>query len=195
MTVHALHPLADDYLHRLKRAGRRLPRGRLKELTAEIEGHLAEATSPEASEAEVLTALDRLGEPEAIVDAEQPRTLAAEDPRGTQEWAAIFLLLFGGFFVGIGWLIGLVLLWSSRAWTARDKWIGTLVLPGGLTATIFLALILGSSSGQSCYGVPGGSPQCTGRTGGGTAILPIVFLAMLVLAPIGTAIYLARRAR
>jgi hypothetical protein len=41
----------------------------------------------------------------------------------------------------VGWLAGLVLLWSSRAWTTRDKWIGTLVIPGGL-ATAFAALIV-----------------------------------------------------
>ena len=43
MTPGALHPLAEDYLRRLRRAGRRLPPERLDELLAEIEGHLAEA--------------------------------------------------------------------------------------------------------------------------------------------------------
>jgi hypothetical protein len=50
----------------------------------------------------------------------------------SKEWAAIILLLLRGFIVGLGWVAGLVLLWSSRAWSTRDKWVGTLVVPGGL---------------------------------------------------------------
>jgi hypothetical protein len=40
------------------------------------------------------------------------------------------LLLFGGFLALIGWLVGLVLLWSSPRWTVVDKLVETLVLPG-----------------------------------------------------------------
>jgi hypothetical protein len=131
MSTRTLHPLAADYVDRLRRAGRGLPRGRLKELVAEIEEHLSEAIGPEASDAEALTVLDRLGEPEEIVDAEEPgRDVPHRDVRGTKEWAAIILLLFGGFIFGIGWLAGLILLWSSRAWSTVDKWIGTLIVPG-----------------------------------------------------------------
>jgi hypothetical protein len=77
MTASTLHPLAADYLQRLRRAGRGLPRGRLAELVAEIEGHLSEALDAKASDAEVLTVLDKLGEPEAIIEAEAPY----RDPR------------------------------------------------------------------------------------------------------------------
>jgi hypothetical protein len=41
----------------------------------------------------------------------------------------IILLLIGGFIFYVGWFVGLVLLWSSRAWSIKDKWIGTLLLP------------------------------------------------------------------
>ncbi len=127
MTTDTLHPLAAEYLQRLRRAGRGLPPGRRRELLAEIEGHLSEAIGPDASDAQALTALDRLGEPEEIIAAEMPPPDGRADRRGIREWAAIILLLFGGFIFGLGWLAGLVLLWSSRAWTTRDKWIGTLV--------------------------------------------------------------------
>ena len=132
MTTDTLHPLAADYLERLRRAGRDLPAGRRRELLAEIEGHLSEAIEPGASDAQALTVLDRLGEPEAIIAAEMPPPEEAPERRGVAEWAAIILLPFGGFIIGLGWLVGLILLWSSRAWTTRDKWIGTLVIPGGL---------------------------------------------------------------
>jgi hypothetical protein len=43
----------------------------------------------------------------------------------------------------VGWLVGVVLLWSSTVWTLRDKLIGTLVIPGGLaTALIVIELSL-----------------------------------------------------
>jgi hypothetical protein len=138
MTTDTLHPLAAQYLERLRRAGRGLPPGRLRELLAEIEGHLSEAIGPSASDAQALTVLDRLGEPEAIIAAETPDPDAFADRRGPREWAAIILLLFGGFIFGFGWFAGLILLWSSRAWTTRDKWIGTLVVPGGLAASVLI---------------------------------------------------------
>ena len=63
------------------------------------------------SEAEVLSALERLGEPEEIVAAQLPvRVQSVTSTKGIQEWSAIILLLFGGFIFGVGWLLGLVLL-------------------------------------------------------------------------------------
>ena len=72
MTTDTLHPLAAKYLERLRRAARGLPPDRRRELLAEIEGHLSEAIDPSASEAQALTVLEKLGEPEAIIAAEAP---------------------------------------------------------------------------------------------------------------------------
>jgi hypothetical protein len=196
MTTNTLHPLAAQYLARLRRAGRGLPPGRLQELLAEIEGHLSEAIDPNASDAQALTVLDRLGEPEAIIAAETPDPDELPRRRGTREWAAIILLLFGGFAVGVGWLVGLVLLWSSRAWATRDKWIGTLVIPGGLATSVFIGLfLLGAPTKRLCYGIAGGAQHCT--TSPGPSIVPpvlgVAVFALLVLAPIATSVYLARR--
>ena len=85
MTTDTLHPLAAQYLQRLRRAGRGLPPGRLRELLAEIEGHLSEAIDPSASDAQALTVLDKLGEPEAIIAAETPHPDELPDRRGTRE--------------------------------------------------------------------------------------------------------------
>lgn len=126
MTSHTRHPLAADYLERLERAAARVPGDRRTELVAEIVGHLSEAIGPHDSDAEALTVLDRLGTPEEIVDAEAPPPAPVAAARGIREWAAIVLLLFGGLVAGIGWLVGLILLWASPAWTTWDKWIGTL---------------------------------------------------------------------
>jgi hypothetical protein len=197
MTTDTLHPLAAEYLQRLRRAGRHLPPGRLRELLAEIEGHLSEAIDPSASDAQALTVLDKLGDPEAIIAAEAPESYEPPAHRGTREWAAIILLLFGGFIFGFGWLAGLILLWSSRAWTTFDKWIGTLVIPGGLATGALIGLVvLATPTRQICRGFIGGVQRCSAVSGqtNGSSILGIVVFAVLILAPIATSVYLARRA-
>jgi hypothetical protein len=197
MTTDTLHPVAAEYLKRLRRAGRGLPPGRLRELLAEIEGHLSEAIDPSASDAEALTVLDRLGDPEAIIAAETPQADEPPERRGRNEWAAIILLLVGGFIFVIGWFVGLVLLWSSRAWTTRDKWIGTLVIPGGLATGVWIGLFAISAATKTlCRSFAGGAPHCTSAPG--QTILPgilgVAVFVVLLLAPIATSVYLARRA-
>ena len=197
MTTDTLHPLAAEYLQRLRRAGRGLPPGRLRELLAEIEGHLSEAIDLNAPDAEALTVLDKLGEPEAIIAAETPDRDELPGGRGVREWAAILLLLFGGFIIGVGWFVGLVLLWSSRAWTTRDKWLGTLVVPGGLATSVIIGLIaIGAPTKKLCRTINGGVPHCTNAVGQSvpSSALGVAVFALLVLAPIATSIYLARRA-
>jgi hypothetical protein len=193
MTTTTLHPLAADYLERLERAARRLPRGERRELVEEIGAHLAEATDADMSDAEALTVLDRLGDPEEIVDAQLPAAPARPDRRGLHEWAAIFLLLFGGFAFGLGWILGLILLWSSSAWSARDKLIGTLIVPGGL-ATAFVTTLLVATK-QMCTSFNGGPQHCTPGPSTIHHILSLALFAILVLGPIFTSVYLARRAR
>lgn len=193
MTTTTLHPLAADYLKRLSRAGRRLPRARRQELLTEIEAHLTEAIEPAATEAQVRTVLERLGDPDEIIEAETPGRSRGQRTRGAQEWAAIFLILFGGYFFGIGWLIGLILLWSSEAWTTRDKLIGTLIIPGGLGALPIVLLSVSTTSSGVCTSPIGGAAHCT-NTGDGANPFAIAGIILLVLAPIATAIYLAKRA-
>jgi hypothetical protein len=195
MTTHSLHPLAAEYLQRLRRAGRRLAPGRRRELLAEIEGHLSEAIDPSASDAQALTVLDKLGEPEAIIAAETARPDELAERRGLRKWAAIILLLFGGFMLGLGWVAGLILLWTSRAWTARDKWIGTLVVPGGLATSVIIGLFaLVPPSKRICSGIAGGAQHCTKAGGQSTPALAVAVFAVLVLAPIASSVYLGRRA-
>ena len=52
--------------------------------------------------------------------------------------AALFLTVGSVLFV-IGWLVGVVLAWSSRRWTLGEKLVATLVFPGGPFAVLFLA--------------------------------------------------------
>jgi uncharacterized membrane protein len=204
MTETERHPLAADYLQRLRQAGDQLPADRLSDLVSEIEAHLSEAIAPGASDSDVLQVLERLGPPGDIIDAEQPRV--SVERRGRREWAAVILLPLGGLLVGVGWLIGLILLWSSRLWTTRDKLIGTLIVPGGIVAAVWMVLVLtgAGASAQKCSrfatqvgGVfRSGTIRC--RSSAAPSITPTVWeialLAFFVLGPIVSAVYLAHRA-
>lgn len=194
MTASTLHPLAMGWLERLRAAAERLPASERADLVADIEAHLLESIPPGASEAQVREALDRLGAPEEIVDEAAGAPQELRSRRGTQEWAAIILLLVGGFLFLIGWIVGVVLLWSSKAWTLRDKLIGTLVLPGGLVLSyVFFAYgLLGAA--QVCTQVGNQPEVCKGGHSTPVNLLMLAgFIASLVL-PILVAIYLARRA-
>ena len=189
--THTLHPLAEEYLERLDRAAAHLSRVRRRELVDEIEAHLLEALGPEPTEADVRNALDRLGSPEEIVDAETPPTVTARRNRiGAQEWLAVMLLPLGGFVFGVGWIAGVILLWTSRAWSTLDKVIGTVVIPGGLATVTFLSVRYLLQEVDGPCPPAGSGPVC--EDGG----VDLGFLALTVLAvmSIVTAIYLAKRA-
>jgi uncharacterized membrane protein len=205
MNDSSLHPLARDYLKRLEKAAASLPSARRNELLEEIEAHLSEALPAGAGEAEARDVLERLGEPAEIV-AEAGAGQALAPRAGLTEWSAIPLLLIGGVVIPVlGWFVGVVLLWTSRVWTLRDKLIGTLVVPGGLATAAFLVLGVGSVSREVCSGFttttrgPHGvtsvdtGQNCT-SSGGGVNYLALALLVLLVVLPILTAIYLGRRA-
>jgi hypothetical protein len=193
MSESNLHPLATAHLQRLRRASRTLPRRERRELRTEIEAHLTQATTPDAPDVEVLGVLDRLGEPKEIVAAGLLTSSRPVGARHIQEWFAIILLLFGAFAFGIGWLVGLALLWSSSVWRTRDKWLGTLMLPGGFALVPFV-LGLGSST-QSCVSSSAGGMRCTGGSSTGNDILMIALLLIAVIVPLVSATHLARRLR
>jgi hypothetical protein len=68
---------------------------------------------------------------------------------GVLEVFALIGLLIGGLVIPVvGWFVGVALLWGSRAWTTREKLLGTLVVPGGL-ATSFFVLVYGMSASVS----------------------------------------------
>jgi hypothetical protein len=187
-------PEIRQYLKELSQASRDLPRRRRRELLTEIEEHVREAlmATPVENDAEMLTLLDRIGDPEEIAAAANPT------PKGTRSTAmetwAIILLLIGGFLWFVGWIAGVVLLWSSSLWTTRDKLIGTFVVPGGLASAVFVFFFAGAAGGQTC-GRAGDSSTwtCTGGPSTLALIFILLGLAVLLLAPIATTIYLGRR--
>jgi hypothetical protein len=191
--------LVAEYLQRLDAELRGLPRARRRELVDEIAGHIAEARGELESEdeAEVRTLLDRLGEPEDIAAEATERHGLPARKTGWKEVAALILLPIGGVILPVlGWVVGVVLLWVSDAWTTRDKLVGTLLFPGGLLLPLGLGVM--AEGAGSCGSIvnPQLSPRpieeaCTAP--GGTEAWEIALLVVLVLTPIVTVVYLARR--
>jgi hypothetical protein len=196
MSTSTLHPAATAYLQQVRREGCDLPGDRVAELVIDLEEHLSVAIPADASEEEVREVLGRLGDPREIIEAERPESNVLPQRRGTREWMAVFLLLFGFIAAGAGWVVGVVLLWSSRAWTTTDKLIGTLVLPGGLFATLALVLLaVGRPHKELCIYRDANLVHCTHVATSGPSTFVSIALILLASTPILTALYLTRRAR
>ncbi len=194
MTTAASDPLIDAYLKRLRATARALPRARRDELVEQIREHLDEAIAPGADELEVRNALERLGEPDGIVGEEIERLGIRPTRAGRLEWITVVLLPIGFVIIPFfGWILAIVLLWSSPVWSVRQKLMGTFLPPGGLSA-ILIAAVTGaqdcSNSESSSGGVQRTVEHCTG--GVSTPVIAAILVAWLV-AGIGTPILLGRR--
>jgi hypothetical protein len=191
------HREVGDYLRRLQRSMRDLPADRRDEIVAEIEEHIAEdlAERPDPTEADVRNALERMGDPEDIAAEARERFGIKSVNRRWTDPVAIVLLLLGGFTF-IGWFVGVVLLWISEAWNTRDKVIGTLIVPGGLAGALGVGVF--SASSVSCEISGSGADQDVGScvsSGWTLGAVESILWALVVIAPIVTAIYLGRRLR
>jgi hypothetical protein len=184
--------LIGDYVKRLERELRDLPRARRREIVDEISAHIAEATSApqEPSETEVLNLLDRLGDPtEIAADARARFDLEPKKAGATEIWALIMLSIGSVVFPIFGWIVGVALLWSAGVWTRAEKLIGTLVVPGGLGLPAFL-LVVAPGSIRECETV-NGSESCSG----GWSTLGEVAWFALVAIEVASLVYLAMRMR
>jgi HAAS len=207
MNATAADQLVASYLARLQAALRDLPAARRDELLEQVSEHIATARAElgaQASEAEIRMLLDRLGDPAAIAaEAGHGSDELVEPPRARPGWlevAALVLLPIGGIVVPVlGWFVGVALLWTSERWSVRDKLLGTLVVPGGLALPLALGLF--TTTTETCVTAPvpasgaAQTPVCTGGPPGWLQVLGPVALVLLLLAPIGTVIYLGVRLR
>jgi hypothetical protein len=188
--------LIEKYMKHLRVELDDLPRARRRELEQEIAEHIAAARAelPTESEAEIRNMLDRIGEPDVIAAEARDRFGVERRRSGILERLTIMLLLIGGIVIPvIGWLAGVVLLWSSEAWNAREKLIGTLVFPGGLALPAFLELTVTTS--ELCGSYNGGPVTCEGGPSTLHQVLAILLMATLVIGPLVTAVYLSRKLR
>jgi hypothetical protein len=142
-----------NYLERLEACLHGLPAHRRRELFDEIREHISEARKALDPDDEVglRAILKAVGDPGAI--AEEALGAAPIKAPSRSDPLVPWLVLLGGLLFGIGWLVGIVLLWSSATWRLRDKLLATLIVPGGLLfPALFLSIIL-SAPGVSL--VPG----------------------------------------
>jgi hypothetical protein len=192
--------LVEDYLKRLNTETADLPRPRRRELVQEISEHIAEgrADLPAESEAEIRNLLDRLGDPaEIAAEARERFDVGPRRARPLEIFALILLPIGGVVLPVLGWIVGVMLLWISDAWTTRDKLLGTLIVPGGLLLPLGL-LLLGSGA-EACIEISSGGGPTTAQNcsdqGGAANVLLIALVALLLLAPLAMTAYLARRIR
>jgi hypothetical protein len=145
MTTMQTDRLVEDYLSRLEDAAAHLQRSRRAELIAEIREHIEAALREEeaAGEVAVRNVLERLGPPEEIVEAAEPAAEADQRPTGKLEVAAMVTLVVPF----IGWLFGIAMVLISKAWSNREKTIGTAL---ALLAVVpFLTLVIVDSYSES----------------------------------------------
>jgi hypothetical protein len=121
--------VVDSYMKDLKRELRALPRDRRQEILEDIEGHIDESLGRNgtASEADARNLLDQLGEPSEIARDARERFGIKPLRYGTLEKWAVALLAFGWLLGGLGWLLGVFLLWSSNAWNGTEKLLATIL--------------------------------------------------------------------
>ncbi len=210
-------PLVEDYLRRLDGAAYPLGDDRRGELMAGIREHIEAAVeSGEVDdEASLRALLDRLGDPDEIVAAARddgsgatPYPLGTAAPVtyrragiGLEITAALFLTVGSVLFV-IGWLVGVVLVWSSRRWTLGEKLLATLVFPGGpAVALVFATVATGTTScGSSGVIDATGTPvdvqeQCVSTGLVVPTWIGLTLVAAWVILPILVAGVLVMRAR
>jgi uncharacterized membrane protein len=191
MTNSTADRLVDHYLTRLADAAQALPPARRTELLSEIREHIdasmTEGAGPD--ETSVRTMLDRLGEPDDIIAAAMeidppehpacpPTPLRRQQGIGLEIGAAI-MLTAGSLIPILGWLIGVMLLWSSGLWRRSEKILATLVVPGGpglvlIGGPMALAFGLGASP-SSCGGSPAVATAVAAlppSVAGGAQVLP-----------------------
>ena len=194
MTAPHAEQLIEGYLARLRVAAFDLAPNVRNELVEDMRAHIAEARArePEETDATILNILDRLGEPDVLVAEARPRSsvplpspsqeeLSPYRPGGL-EIAAVLLLPFV-------WIVGVILLWLSPAWTTRDKVLGTALTLGGYPGILLILLVRRARGWHP--GAPIGSAPWD-LIGG---ILSLTAIVILLLLPVIMVAYLAARLR
>lgn len=180
MTSRQLAGEADNlvrrYLAQLDAALRGVDASRREEILADVHGHIEEGRTglDPGDAASVRTLLDRVGDPAAIA-AE-----AGAPPPGSRRWDAWapWLIIFGPIASGLGWIAGMLILWTSPTWSRRDKLIATFVPPVGLAA-LFFGLVTALRGSAACPGPTTlASTACT--TKGFTLPLGVAILLVVV---------------
>ncbi len=91
---------------------------------------------------------------------------------------APWLIIFGPVASGLGWIAGMLILWTSPTWSQRDKLIATFVPLAGLVA-LFFGLVAALRAATACPG-PTTLASTTCTTKGVTLPLGVAILLVVV---------------
>jgi hypothetical protein len=141
--------LVRRYLAQLDAALQGVDASRRDEILTEVHEHIDEGRTgldPDDT-ASVRTLLSRVGDPAAIA-----AEAGASSP-GSGRWDAWapWLIIFGPIASGLGWIAGVLILWTSPTWSRRDKLIATFVPPFGLAA-LLIGLLTTLRAAAGCAG-------------------------------------------
>ncbi|HLJ65890.1 MAG TPA: hypothetical protein VKX16_00845 [Chloroflexota bacterium] len=197
MTAPHASDIINGYLARLEAEAADLPRVERRDLIDGVREHIAEARAElsNESDSDLLNLLDRLGNPAGLAQEERNHLgmQAPEAPRaGLLEIGALIL-------TPLIWPVGVILLWASSAWNARDKLIGTLVPPGGLFTSLLVFSYAAVGRTQACAGGYRNGQQiattCSGGLQGISGVIAFLLIVAIAVSPILTGIYMAIRLR
>lgn len=180
MTAAHADQIISGYMRRLDAELESLPRARREELTEEIADHIEQARHEltDETDADLLTILDRVGEPAEIAGEARSRLGVDGVNPGPLEIVALLLIGVGAVvfpILPVAWVLGAALVWRSRAWGPRQKRFGV-YLPLVVLLCLDLVVFLTSGAFIEAFFV---------------ATLPLLLLG--ILAPLGSAVYLASR--
>jgi hypothetical protein len=180
--------LVRRYLAQLDAALRGVDATRRQEIRADVHRHVEQGRTglDRDDVASVRALLSKVGDPAAIA------ATAGAPPPGSSRWDAWapWLIIFGPVASGLGWVAGVLILWTSPTWSRRDKLIATFVPPAGLVA-LFFGLVATLRAAAGCSGhIPAlhASAGCTAREVtlplGVAILLAVAGLAAHLLPPI-----------
>jgi uncharacterized membrane protein len=154
MTTRHIDRIVEDYLRRLNDELGMLPVRQRREIMDEIRDHLAErrADMPAETEADLRDILDRLGDPHEIADEARRRFGLPDATAGPLEIAVLLAMTAGAIalpWLPVGLAIGVLLLWWSRCWTKRAKYVGGYLPLGAAIALTAASYLLGPWIGLS----------------------------------------------
>ena len=188
MTTMTADRHVEEYLRRLEAAAAGLPPARRAELVEEIREHIdhAVAEADTTDEIAIRNVLERLGPPEEIVQAAAGPPAPESGRTGWLEIGTVFAFLVPF----VGWVIGLVLLAMSRAWSSREKLLGIALL----LVPLLLPIIGVTAESGAEEAVPLGDERPVGEKTSDDPS-PGVFMALAFLAGLPSAVYLGWRLR
>ena len=168
--------LVRRYLAQLDAALRGVDASRRDEIRAAVHRHIEQGRTglDRDDAASVRALLSRVGDPAAIA------AKAGAPPPGSRRWDAWapWLIIFGPVASGLGWIAGMLILWTSPTWNQRDKLIATFVPLAGMV-TLFFGLVAALRAAAGCPG-PATLASTTCTTKGVTLPLGVAILLVVV---------------